>query len=276
MKTAGHTMGVPELTIFESIEFMARTGYDGIEVRFTSDGQLDPSSGPLRINRVRPELIARTRRALSDAGIELVVLSGYHGDFSTADSTTEHMAAIRREVDVAAELGCPMLRVMGGAYSSFWRGSRNHADVEKHTAETLHALGDYASARDVGIILETHASTLVETAAAARRLVNMIGSAAVKITYDQDQLDRNGGEEPEEAVKILGPEIRHVHLCPFRFERKGDTDRGLRVVKALFAAGYDGYLSDEYPRHGSAEVPAAEVQMPANLKMLREWIAKTG
>lgn len=274
MKIAGHTMGVPELTIFESIEFMARAGFDGIEVRFTSDAQLDPSPGPLRINRVRPDLIERTRRALADAGIELVVLSGYHGDFSTADATREHSEAIRREIEIAADLECPLLRVMGGAYSSFWRGSRSHRDMEKHTADQLHALGEYGASKGVCIVLETHASTMIETARSARYLIELIDSPAVRLTYDQDQLDRNGGEEPEEAVEMLAPYIRHVHLCPFRFERKGDTERGQRVVRALAKAGYDGYLADEYPRHGGAPVPPADEQMPADLKTLREWLAR--
>ena len=105
-------MGTPELDIVEAIEFMARLGFDGIEVRYTTDGQLDPSVGPLRINRIRPDLVDRTRRALRDNGIELALLSGYHGDFSTPTSTDEHDAAIRREIEVAAELGCPLLRVL--------------------------------------------------------------------------------------------------------------------------------------------------------------------
>jgi sugar phosphate isomerase/epimerase len=253
---------------------MARIGFEGIEVRFTADGQLDPSEGPLRINRLRPDLVGRTRRALRDNGIELVLLSGYHGDFSTRESTSQHRSAISREIEAAAELGCPLLRVMGGAYASFWRGGRPHRDTEKHTAEVLHELGELAGSCGVGIVMETHAGTMIETAAAARRLLTLIDSPHVGLTYDQEQLDRCGGEEPEEAVEILDELIRHVHLTPYRFEQKGTPERGPRVVKALSRIGYSGWISDEYPRHVAAPAPPAETRMAEDLRILREWVAQ--
>lgn len=274
MKIAGHTMGTPELDIIDSIELMARLGFDGIEVRFTGDGQLDPSPGPLRMNRVRPELIDATKRALKDSGIELVLLSGYHGDFSTAAAAEENARAIERELEVAAELGCPLLRVMGGAYSSFWRGGRGQRESERVTAGELRKLGERAGALKRTIVLETHAGTMIETAGAARRFLDMIDSPNVGVIYDQDQIEKNGGEEPEEAVELLRPYIRHVHLCPFKLERRGLADLGPRVLRSLADAGYDGYISDEYPRHGSDPVPPAETQMSADLQILRRWISE--
>lgn len=272
MKIAGHTMGVPELDIVESIEFMKRLGFQGIEVRFTHDGQLDPSPGPLRMNRIRPELIDRTRRALLQAGIELVLLSGYHGDFSTPAAAVETREAVRREIGLTAALGAPLLRVMGGAYSSFWRGGTGHREMERRTAEELRKLGNEAHAQGVTIVLETHAATMMETAASARRFMDLLDSRHVGLIYDQDQIGKNGGEEPEEAVELLAPYIRHVHLCPFKLERRGVLEQGPRALRALAQIGYDGYVSDEYARHGSEQVPPAETQMAADLATLRSWI----
>lgn len=272
MKIAGHTMGVPELDIVESIRFMQRLGFHGIEVRFTHDGQLDPSPGPLRMNRVRPELVERTRLALADAGIELVLLSGYHGDFSTPAAAAETREAVRREIDLAASLGAPLLRVMGGAYGSFWRGGTGHRDMERRTAEALHELAQEAHEQGVTIVLETHAATMIETAATARRFMELVDSPHIGLIYDQDQIGKNGGEAPEEAVELLAPYIRHVHLCPYKLERRGVLEQGPRALRALAGIGYDGYISDEYPRHGSEPVPPAETQMAVDLATLRGWI----
>ena len=140
----------------------------------------------------------------------------------------------------------------------------------------LHELGEFAGSHDVCIVLETHASTMIESARRARDFLDLVDSPHVQLIYDQDQLDRCGSEEPEEAVEILGSLIRHVHLCPFRFERKGSLDRGRTVVEALSRIGYSGWLSDEYPRHISAPVPPAEERMAKDLRILREWIGQGG
>jgi len=59
MKFAGHTMGTPDLDIFGAIDLFADIGYDGIEVRVQTDGQLWVESYSEELGkRVRDKTVA--------------------------------------------------------------------------------------------------------------------------------------------------------------------------------------------------------------------------
>ena len=274
MKIAGHTMGTPELDIFESINLFSRLGFDGIEIRSSPEGQLDLSEGGLKFNRATEDFCARIKKAASDACLEIVCLSAYAGDFRKESVAEAHRREIRHSVDVAASLGCPMVRVMGGACSSFWDGAKSRSESARITAKNLNELATYAGTKEVELVVETHAGTLAESAVLARKLMDLTASPHIGVIYDQDQIDRCEGEGPTESVELLAPYIRHVHLCPFKFNTRGCPERTSEILVALKKINYEGYLSAEYPRHGNSELPPAHEAMKHDLDFLRELLSK--
>jgi L-ribulose-5-phosphate 3-epimerase len=272
MKIAGHTMGTPELDIFESIALFREIGFDGIEIRGQSDSSFDLTEGQTRFNRASEPFSARVREAAERAGLEIVCLCAYHGNFSKPALVEEHKKAIRHAADVSAWLGCPAVRVLGGAYSSFWDGAKSRRECERATAGHLQELGDYAIGKGIRLLVETHAGTLAETAGMARLLLDLAGSPGLGVIYDQDQIDRCEGEEPEAAVSALGGYIRHVHLCPYKFEQRGKSGRIAETIGVLKRSGYDGYVSVEYARHGNDKLPPAREMMARDRGILKDLL----
>jgi L-ribulose-5-phosphate 3-epimerase len=270
MKIAGHTMGTPELDIYEAIALFHEIGFEGIEIRCQPDGQIDLTEGQTRYNRANEALCARIRKAAEDARLEIVCLSAYSGNFSKEALAEEHKKAIRHAVDVAVWLGCPGVRVMGGAYTSFWDGAKSRKECERTTARHLKEVADYAAGKKVSLLVETHASTMAETGATAKALLDAVGSPGIGVIYDQDQIDRCEGEEPDVAAKLLAPYIRHVHLCPYKFEQRDRAGRTAETLAALRKCGYIGYLSVEYPRHGNDKLPPGREMMARDLATLKK------
>ncbi|MFW5729510.1 MAG: hypothetical protein ACOCYG_07585 [Spirochaetota bacterium] len=76
MKLAGHTMGMPEMDIFEAISFCAEIGLDGIEVRCAENGQM-------HLESLDGDEIKRIRDHAQQEGVEFACLTPYYRHFVT-------------------------------------------------------------------------------------------------------------------------------------------------------------------------------------------------
>lgn len=95
--------------------------------------------------------------------------------------------------------------------------------------------------------VEPHVGSVVATPALARRLAE--AAPGVELTLDYSHFVRQG--VPEEEADILIPFTRHVHVrgaSPVRVQEsiRNNTLDFERIVGALGAGGYDGYLTLEY------------------------------
>jgi len=269
MKLCGHTMGTPERDIFETIRLFSEIGYEGIEIRCAEDGHIDPE-------RITDEQIKEIRKAAHDAGIEIACLTPYYKNYLTPEEREKSIAGMKRTIEVAAALDCKRVRSYGGITPP---KNRSASEVWRRTVEGIRIVAEFAERFGVTICIENHAGTLTMSARETADFVADVNHPNVGILYDHAWVRVAGRETASEAVQIMKPYIRHVHVKDWKFVG-GDTENRRacllgegdiewrEVISALLAIGYDGFLSDEYEKRWMPYLPDAAGGMRHNREYL--------
>ena len=159
----------------------------------------------------------------------------------------EAVEAIEPRLQLAADLEIPLLRVFCGAPPPGWEKQR----VIEMLADHLRAAGDRAAELELTLLLETHDT--VSLGADAAEAVRLATHPAIAINYDNLHPYRDG-ESIERTFSAIGEFVRHCHLHdalnredqviirPFGEGELPMDD----MAAALFATGYDGFISGEW------------------------------
>ena len=241
MKYSFMSFSCPELTLEEMLALARRFGYDGIEPRMDAG------------HRHGIELTAHptTRRMLrqmaADSAVALACLAT-SCKYADPATTKGQIDATCECIDLAADVGCPRLRVFGGAFPD----SLSREQAIGVLAGALRAVADQAADRGVTVCLETHDYWCDPLHVA--EVMKRVSHRAVGVNWDVMHPVRQANATIEHAFETLRPWIRHLHihdgynrpdqggLAPIG---QGDIDHR-RVVQLLKAAAYDGYLSGEW------------------------------
>lgn len=268
MKLCGHTMGTPDKSIFEAMEFFASLGLEGIEIRCAADGHLDPETAdPFRL-----EMIAH---AAHRAGIVIACLTPYYKDFSSLEATAATVNGLRQTCLAAEHLECRLVRASGGIWPA---QNREREDIWDRTCYGLQQAADIAIQHGVRLALENHAGTLTQTAADMVAMVQQVDRPNFGILMDHFWVVAAGQEDPLEAVALQAPHVLHCHMKNLVWvdgkPRASSLDEGeidwLPVLRILREHGYDGYLSDEYEKFWRPDLPEPEEGMARNANYLRQ------
>ena len=291
MRLAGHTLGTPEQTVPEALALFAAAGLDAAEVIY-QDGYR--SGLPLRERRPAEE----ARRASEDLGIPIVGLTPYTTGINAVDDGEWRSAVdeFRGAIEIAQIVGADRLRVYAGAWHP---GDQDHAAHWDRLVEALGTLAPEASAAGVRLCVENHFGTMTQSAAETARLVREVDHDAVRVLYDQANLTFAHDEPYEEALRIQGDLVGHVHVkdlvftdpdAPFQASetaRVAASERTVRsrvvgdgivpwtgILSALAALGYDDVLSLEYEyRWHPADLPDPTVGFARAAVALRGILA---
>lgn len=263
MRLAGHTLGTPEQTVTEAIELFATAGLDAAEVIYQDDYR---SGLPLRDRRAAEE----AKRASDALGVPIIGLTPYTTGINALDQSAWQSAVdeFRGAIEVAQIVGADRLRVYAGSWHS---GDRDHQAHWARLVEALRALAPEASQAGVRLCVENHFGTMTQSASETARLVLEVDHDAVRVLYDQANLTFTHDEPFEEALRIQGDLVGHVHVkdlvftdpdAPFQASetaRVAASERAVRsrvvgdgvvpwtaILTALATLGYDDVLSLEY------------------------------
>jgi sugar phosphate isomerase/epimerase len=171
-------------------------------------------------------------------------------------------------VDLAADLGGPMIRLFAGAP----QGETPEATARR-TAERLEALAERGRRVGVVIAVETH-----DSFAAGEVIVTMLRNAPTDVGLVWDTLNTMvAGEQPEATFRFVADRLVHVHVKdggllpdPERNELFGEGSVPLpTIVHMLEVSGYDGWLSVEWEKLWQPSIPDADVALPAYAAGLR-------
>jgi D-psicose/D-tagatose/L-ribulose 3-epimerase len=196
----------------------------------------------------------RTGRHAASLGLELIIGPGgawpLECDLSADDPADRHkgLAWHCRQVDTAAELGA--IAYAGAMYGhpGVVKRRRPPTGEAGWTAEGLHALAEYASARNVVIALEpmSHFRThVVNTPEQLLRLLDLANHPGLRVlfdTYHSITEIRNYAA----ALKVFGKRLFGLHAC--------ENDRGVpggglvpwyEVFSTLHEIGFNGYVGLE-------------------------------
>ncbi len=241
MKYAFMSFSCPELTLAELLTLAGKLGYDGIEPRLAAGHR----------HGIETTLSAKERRAIRQqvaAGDIALACLATSCKYAAPETVAANVAETQRCIDLAGDLGCPRLRVFGGALPA---GVSRTQGIDL-LAGAFSQVADQAAARGVTVCIETHDDW--SHPAHLAEVMRRVNHSAIAINWDIMHPIRQGQITMDEAFAIVKPWIRHVHfhdgsasldnleLLPIG---KGDIDHR-RAVQLLQGMQYQGYLSGEW------------------------------
>jgi len=255
MKFAVFTVMMPDCTLEQTVQLLKQEGYDGVEWRFTNINPERAGEAPsfwgnnystVPANST-PEQLEEIAKLTREYGLVVPNLASYipEGD----------LAATEQAMKAAVILGAPSIRISVPGYneeSEYWKaleaGRQYLTEVEKLSKQY-----------GVKGAIETHHGNIACSASAARRLVEGFDPQHIGIIYDPGNMVHEGYETYRMGLEILGPYLAHVHVknASYTYDEQSSAwkvqwstiDEGIvvwqKVIDALHAIGYDGWLSME-------------------------------
>ena len=276
MRLAYSTLACPRWTVEEAVAAAGRYGYDAIEWRLADGAIIEPDT-PVSMRRRLREVPAASGIAIACLDTSCRVVQ------TTPEERTAVIETARRMIDMAAELGAPLLRVFGGPLPE----GTTHAMLLFPTAEVLHVICTYAASHNITIVLETHDAW--STSGDVLKLIQTADSPAARVLWDIHHTFRSG-ETPTQSVALLGSAIAHVHVKDGRprivcgqGEQSSEPgtwelcllNEGTVPLREAFSAlrrsGYDGPLSLEWEKLWHPEIAEPEIALPQAAPLLHRF-----
>lgn len=288
MKIAGHTMGTPEYTVLEAIKLFHDIGIEGAEI-VVQDGYRSGISCACS-----KEELALVKKAAEENNIEISCLTPYNSYFDSLDDPvrTAEIDGIGKVIDACEYLGTRFVRIYGGNLQA-----GDTTDLKERRAklvESMRLLGERAAEKEVTLVIENHFNTMSISAKDSVALIREINHPAVRILYDQANLNFTEQEDYEEAIEIQQQYIAYMHVKDLVFKdgvafsssevsRPVESDRNVytrivgegvipwpEILKLVKEHGYDGWLSLEYERRWHPDdIPDAAIGMKKSADYLK-------
>ena len=180
MKIAGHTMGTPEYSLPEAIQFFSTMGLDGIEIIVQTDGykcaialDADPSE------------TAAVKKLLRESNLEVACLTPYLNLFNSVDEAERKTECerLKKVILLAEAFNAPSIRVYGG---KFVTGETDESGFKiAQLVKSMRECGDFAKAHNVRLCMENHFGTMTTTATQSAEIARLIDHSNVGLLYDQ-------------------------------------------------------------------------------------------
>jgi sugar phosphate isomerase/epimerase len=253
------TLGCPTWDLTRILAAAPDYGYDAVELRGYAETVDLPLAAPFS-----PERRAETRARFADAGIAVCCVS------SSGVVTKGNIEHVRAHAEVAHDLGCPIVRVFGGALDA----DVERAEAFERAVSNLRAFGDTARDAGVRLVLETHDSFSI-----GKRVAELIAAAAhpsVSSLWDLHHPYREG-ESIEETYRYLAPTLGHLHVKDSRptgeYCLLGEGDIPLfPMLDRILDGGYRGAISLEWEKRWHPEIAEPEVAFPQYARELRRYL----
>jgi sugar phosphate isomerase/epimerase len=265
LRLAFSTLGCPEWSLEQVVDAAVRYGYEAVEVRGLREHVDLRQSLPFQ-----PQQRARTRGLFEDAGIAVCCL-GTSASFADPQKRDASKEEARAYAEIAADLGCPMVRVFGGTPPA----GQSSEETAQAVADSLAELAPFAQVCGVTLVLETHDS--FSTGARVNDVLSRVNHPAVGALWDMHHPYR-GGEAPAHTLDALGPFLRHAHVKDSRdghYCLLGEGDVPVREMLGMLLANGSlslPYLSLEWEKRWHPEIAQPEVAFPQYADTLRNYL----
>lgn len=247
-----------EGTLKEKLQLAKDAGFDGVELALDETGEVSMES--------TKEDLAKVKAYAKEIGIELYSLATmlyWTYNYTSADASNRQkaMEITKKQLEVAAELGCDTILVVPGAVEvSFDPGEVVEYDVAYERAQSaLKELAPYAEELGVYIGIENVGNRFLLSPLEAARFIDEIESDYVGAYFDVGNVVSSGF--PEHWIKILGSRIKKVHIKDYRRKTSAFVDllsgdvNWPAVMEGFKKIGYDNWITAEmlppyvhYPR----------------------------
>jgi sugar phosphate isomerase/epimerase len=184
------------------------------------------------------------RRADGEGVKSLLIMCDGEGDLGAPDLAVRMRAveSHHKWVEAAAFLDCHSIRVNA-------RSEGSSAEQAARAADGLSRLTEFASERDINVIVENHGG-LSSSGAWLSGVMKRVGHPRCGTLPDFGNFRIRGGEwyDRYQGVEELMPYAKAVSAKSFDFDEEGNeiTTDYLRMMKIVVVAGYRGHVGIEY------------------------------
>ena len=263
------TLGCPDWTFEQIIDFAASNHFNGIEIRGIQR--------ELELTKCKefstPENILATSKLMKEKGLHFSDLGSsaamHHKD---ATERQKNLDEAKRFIDLAQKIQCPYIRVFPNNLPK---------DVERNTSidliiQGLMELGEYAKGSDVKVLLESHGE-LVHVAD-LQKIMQAAANPHVGLVWDIVNMWSVTKEPPATVYATLKKYIYHTHIKDLKvtdgkeqytFLGEGETPI-FEAIDILYNGGYKGYYSFEWEKLWHPEIEAPEKAIAHYSKVMRE------
>jgi len=238
------TWGMPKVPIDEAIPFLAKQGFDAVELTVLPNYTT-------AIDTLTPSERKRIKGLYDQHGLAMPAIAAHRSLLAEEpDAHEENMKVLTKAVDLCAEwadgTGKPVLDTVLGGSPDDWHEKRDF--IIERVGELVH----YAGERGVVIGLEAHTGAALDTVEKAVDLIHTINSPYMKHNFDISHFDIMG-ISTEESVRLMAPDAAHTHVkdqrgrvpdFEFLIPGEGDFDF-VAYLQAMHEAGYTGSITAE-------------------------------
>ena len=231
----------PDWSLDEIIAAMKRHGYRGLEPRVEWGHACGIEAD------MSPDQRRETHRRMQDEGLDICcIATGVRMAEPDKKKRAQHIEDLKRHIDLAADLGCGLVRTFGGQRAR----DREWQYVVDYVVEGYGEVVSFAEERGVIVLMETHDDWC--SSPPVRAVVEQVGHAHLKVLWDFMHTQRVL-EKPGESFSMLAEHVAHLHAHDGQYiEGKmqvGALGEGAidhqTPLHLLEEAGFAGYFSVE-------------------------------
>jgi sugar phosphate isomerase/epimerase len=268
MKISFSSLACPNWTLPQVVEIAARSGYDGIELRF-----LEGEDSLWKLPVFQGSGLSAAKEMLNETGLAISCV-GTSCRFHSPDRNerTQWVEEGKRMAELAASLGSPGIRVFGDKIQP----GADRTSTREWIAEGIRRLADETEQYGVGVWLESHGDFASSTE--TMEILRESGCQDSAVVWDPANAFTDGKEDPVPAAKKFGGALRHVHLRDLAC-RHGDWEPVLsgegefplrEIVAELQRLSYHGFISFEWEKKWRPALTEPEVAIPQFARWFRE------
>ena len=239
MKYAFMSFSTPEATLEDMLAIAKSYGYAGVEPRLDSKHGhgIEVDTSPARRQQIKDRIGA--------SGIKLACLATSLS-YADPEKTAPMILQTHDRIDLAGDLGAPVIRVFGGPFPD----QIDRETATDRVADALSKVAAHAAERGVTVCLETHDAWCNPEHVAA--IMHRVNHPAIAVNWDIMHPVRRGNATMDSAFQTLKNWIRHLHIHDGPMEASGllpigtgaiDHKRALQLLKTI---NYQGFISGEW------------------------------
>jgi len=259
-KLSFSSLGCPDWTWDEIVNFAAAHGYTGIELRgIKRELDLTKCKEFSSADNIKSTVIQ-----LQDKGLQLVDLgSSCNLHIADAAERKKNLDEAKKFIDLAQEVNCPYIRVFPNNLPK----EGKEAAIELIT-KGLVELGDYAKNTNVTVLMETHGD--VVHVADIEKVITQATGPHTGLVWDVANMWTITQEPPTVVYNTLKKYIKHTHIKDAKLLPAGKLEYALlgkgevpifEAIDLLAKDGYKGYYSFEWEKLWHPEIAAPEIAL---------------
>jgi sugar phosphate isomerase/epimerase len=266
MKFAFSTVGCPTWD-FDTLVLRAKEyGYDGVELRGFLNESILTAANPFLSDP------AKVRKTFADAGIEICCLSSSISFAQNKKQDAQSAADLRLFVDLAQQLGCPMVKV----FDTQVKAGRSRSFGGVAFGNWLLPLADYAADHDVLLVIENALS--YRSSKEIWAIVDRLSHPSIAVCWDVFNAAAVG-EPPSVSVPTLNNRIQFVQVKDAKLGQLGATYCKLgegnvpvrNFLTRMRGIGFEGWVSLEWEKAWLPNLAEPEEIFPDAITKLRDW-----